>query len=41
VASFAASAEGMRLCEALLRGSKSNKLRRVVLLLIEDMAHHP
>lgn len=37
VASFAASAEGLRLCEAFTK-IKSSKLRRVVLLLLDDMA---
>ena len=39
IASFAASADGLRLCEAFIK-IKNSKLRRVVLSLIEDMARH-
>jgi transcriptional regulator with XRE-family HTH domain len=39
IAAFAASAEGLRLCKGFLN-IKSAKQRRVVLLLIEDMAEH-
>jgi len=39
IAAFAASAEGLRLCEAFIKIANT-KQRRVVLSLIEDMAAH-
>lgn len=39
ILSFAATADGLRLCEAFTKISTS-KRRRAVLLLVEDMARH-